>query len=326
VAVYMIAFNAEKTVCNAIDSFLAQSYQNKVLYICDNGSTDGTYEILKSYSDKYESVRLSQRSENFSGSFILCLYSVYNNMKLNFIWSQNSTIDFLPEYICFVDSDDTLHPQYIEKMVSYLDQNNLNMVMCGWDFVRTDHIDHRVAKQDTIIERARFGELLPYYDKFMGPIWNKMFRFSTFVKDISYFENKFSRLFKDGVYFYGADTAINYIWLSTVEKFGIISEILYNYNIHEDSVSRKGFHPMRIVADRRMAEVRLDFLQEINAEITEELKEFIFNIYFKSIRSTMDLLLNDTRFDLKQRMQYLHEIFSYDLWKEIFPSKAHRYL
>ena len=83
---------------------------------------------------------------------------------------------------------------------------------------------------------------------------------------------------------------------------------------------------MRIIADKRMAEVRLDFLQEIGADITKINKEFIMNIYLKSCDATMNLLLNDDRYDLKEKMKNLHKMFDCDLMREVFPQKSKRYL
>ena len=46
VSISMPAFNAENYIAEAIESILAQSYQNFELIICDDGSTDRTSEII----------------------------------------------------------------------------------------------------------------------------------------------------------------------------------------------------------------------------------------------------------------------------------------
>ena len=77
------------------------------------------------------------------------------------------------------------------------------------------------------------------------------------------------------------------------------------------------------VADIRESVV--DFLKEIGADISDENREFIMNIYHKSIKSTMDLLLNDDRYDLKERMKYLHSMFSYKLLNDEFDKKEEKH-
>ena len=52
VSILMPVFNEEKHVAEAIDSVLSQTYINFELIIIDDGSTDQTSKIIKSYSDR----------------------------------------------------------------------------------------------------------------------------------------------------------------------------------------------------------------------------------------------------------------------------------
>ncbi len=335
IAVYISAYNAGDTLTATIESVLKQTYRNFNICIVDNGSEDNTFDIIQEYCQKYEFIYGYRRRKNFTGSFMSMIYDLMRKSDYDHTiyykydeWGKEIPVfRTWEEWFVIIDSDDTVQPTYLEDMYIFAKKQNLDMVTCGWDFVRPNKIDHRVPEKDEVIYRKEFASRLSYYDKFMGPVWNKLFRLDSIVQDISYYENKFSKLFKDGVYFYGADTAFNYMYLGNkLEKFGIISKSLYNYKILDKSVTRKNFHPMRIVADRRMAEVRFDFLQEIGEEITEENKKFIMNIYFKSMSTTMDLLLHDERYALEQRMEYLHEMFDNDLIREAFLKQEKRYL
>lgn len=335
IAIHIAAYNAEKTLAATIESVIQQTYKNYEIYICDNGSTDHTFEIIKSYCDRFDFIFCYKRKKNFTGSFIATLYGAVGkedyNRALYFKYDRDGNdtpvIRECADWVCFIDSDDTIKSTYLEDLLSFAKKYELDMAMCGWDFVRPDRVDHRIPEKNEIIYRTEFALRLTDYDKFMGPVWNKLFRYDSLSRNISFYENKFSRLFKDGVYFYGADTAFNYLYLGNgLDKFGIVAKSLYQYKIFDESTSHRHFHPMRIVADRRMAEVRLDFLQEIGEEITEENRVFIMNIYFKSVRATMDLLLQDDRYDLKQKMEYLHETFTYKLMGEAFPKRKERYL
>ena len=53
ISVIMATYNCEKTVEKSIDSILAQTYENWVMIICDDGSADGTLEILRRYEREY---------------------------------------------------------------------------------------------------------------------------------------------------------------------------------------------------------------------------------------------------------------------------------
>ena len=53
VSVIMATYNCADTVGKAIDSILAQTYENWVMIICDDGSADNTLEILNRYKALY---------------------------------------------------------------------------------------------------------------------------------------------------------------------------------------------------------------------------------------------------------------------------------
>ena len=53
VSIIMACYNSEKTLHKAIDSILAQTYDNWVMICCDDGSSDRTVEILRDYQKRY---------------------------------------------------------------------------------------------------------------------------------------------------------------------------------------------------------------------------------------------------------------------------------
>jgi glycosyltransferase involved in cell wall biosynthesis len=223
------------------------------------------------------------------------------------------------DWICFLDADDTYEPDYLKELLDFALWNSLKLAVCGWDFVRPNEIDHRVSDTELIYERDSFASALPQYDKFMGPVWNKLFSIDLFtnISNINYFEDKFAKLHSEGVFFYGADSCFNYILLSRLEKFGILNKSLYKYNILDTSASRKNFHPMRIVADRKLAQCRFDFLKELGCNLSDENRDFIFNIYMKSTMSTIQILLNSDK-ELKEKLSNLHKMFLCDYMDELF--------
>ena len=53
VSIIMGIYNCESTLEEAIESIINQTYENWELIMCDDCSSDGTFEVAKKYKDKY---------------------------------------------------------------------------------------------------------------------------------------------------------------------------------------------------------------------------------------------------------------------------------
>lgn len=108
ISVIMGIYNCEETLSEAVDSILAQTYTNWELIMCDDGSVDNTFELAKSYKDKYpDKIILIRNTKN------LGLNQTLNNcLKL-------ATGD----YIARMDGDDISAPNRFEEEVLFLDSN-----------------------------------------------------------------------------------------------------------------------------------------------------------------------------------------------------------
>jgi len=106
-------FNCENTVAETLDSILSQTYENWELIICDDGSTDHTYEIVSKYAEKDKRIKLIKNNQN-SG-----LPKTLNNCLKYCIG----------DYIMRHDGDDLMVLNRIEKQVDYMHTHNCDA--CG---------------------------------------------------------------------------------------------------------------------------------------------------------------------------------------------------
>jgi glycosyltransferase involved in cell wall biosynthesis len=118
VTVLIPAYNAAATIRRALDSTLAQTYQNIEIIIVDDGSRDATSEIVASYrSDKIRLLRLA-RNQGESGA-----------MNQGIAAAQG-------ELIAFLDADDEWLPKKLVKQVEALQRNpRAVMATCGCRFI-----------------------------------------------------------------------------------------------------------------------------------------------------------------------------------------------
>lgn len=106
VTVLMPVFNGEKHLREAIDSILLQTFTDFELLIINDGSSDSSESIIRSYSDSR--IRLINNSSNMS-----------------LIYTLNTGISLATgEYIARMDSDDICHPLRFAKQVEFLDNNH----------------------------------------------------------------------------------------------------------------------------------------------------------------------------------------------------------
>ncbi|MBW8001521.1 MAG: glycosyltransferase [Planctomycetes bacterium] len=100
ISIVMVVYNGERFISEAIDSVLAQSYKNFELIIVDDGSFDGTKEIITNYCD--DRIRCFYLSHKGCGSA-----------------RNKAIVESKGEYVLFVDSDDFIASDYVEKIVGY---------------------------------------------------------------------------------------------------------------------------------------------------------------------------------------------------------------
>lgn len=106
VTVLMPVYNAERYLRDAIDSILAQSFTDFELLIINDGSTDGSVEIIASFSDPRIRV-------------------VHNNRNLGLVATLNKGIDLARgNYIARMDNDDISLPKRLEEQVACLDADS----------------------------------------------------------------------------------------------------------------------------------------------------------------------------------------------------------
>lgn len=118
VSIIIPCFNAEAWVRRAIESALSQSYPHREVIVIDDGSTDSSVDILRSFG----SVIRWESGPNCGGC-----HARNRGLEL----SQGELVQFL-------DSDDFLHPEKLQKQVSLAAQYDDAIVYCDHHVVSTD--------------------------------------------------------------------------------------------------------------------------------------------------------------------------------------------
>ena len=106
VSIGLPVYNGARYLHCALESLLAQSFDDFELVISDNASTDSTAEICKKFASADSRIRYYRQSENLGAA---------GNFNQAFKLSR-------AEYFTWAASDDVRHRTYLEKCVNLLDR------------------------------------------------------------------------------------------------------------------------------------------------------------------------------------------------------------
>lgn len=100
-------YNCASTLIEALDSLYAQTYQNFKIILCDDGSTDNTYQIAAEYAKTRDNILLIRNEHNRGLNYTL-----------------NHCLEYVDtEYVARMDGDDISLPTRFEKEISFLDSH-----------------------------------------------------------------------------------------------------------------------------------------------------------------------------------------------------------
>lgn len=105
VSIGLAVYNGENYLAEAIESILAQTFEDFELVIGDNDSTDGTEEICRSYAEGDDRIRYLRHARNIGG-----------HPNFNSLFEAS-----VGEYFKWAAHDDLLHPDFLLRCIEALD-------------------------------------------------------------------------------------------------------------------------------------------------------------------------------------------------------------
>ncbi|MBN24195.1 MAG: glycosyl transferase [Alteromonadaceae bacterium] len=218
ISVVIPVYNAERYILKALRSVCEQSYQNLQIIVLDDGSTDRSKELIESVED--ERIYLVSRENR------------------GLIATLNEGISLSSgDYIARMDADDICLANRFAKQLEYLQkQTNVGVVFTGIEYINAsgDIIRKKISNETRKIESV---ELL-----FGCPVCHPtaMFNMNVLAKcDIKY-DSDFNK------------TEDYELWtrLINITQIGILSEALFQYRIHSESITSKSSDEQRNTAVR----------------------------------------------------------------------------
>ena len=122
-SVIIAVYNRENHIAKAIESLLAQSFQNWEAIIVDDGSKDGTLNIINQYKhDNRIQIVVLDENEGVASA-------------------RNKGIQFAKgDYLTFLDSDDWYKPNHLESRYSILEEQEIDLLHGGVEIIGNDKV------------------------------------------------------------------------------------------------------------------------------------------------------------------------------------------
>lgn len=212
ISIIVPIYGVENYLNECIQSIVKQTISDIEILLVDDGSPDRCGEICEEWAARDERI-IAIHKENGGVSS-----------------ARNSALKKASgEFIAFVDSDDWLAPDYVEKLLNALQNNNADIAMCSSWSVGKDNsrpASHLPEKAE-IIDASKYSERFLTWLGAYSVVWNKMFKRELFDQ-VCFRENV---LFEDMIFM--GDI------LQRVQKIAYIPEQLYFYRMRKSSIINK---------------------------------------------------------------------------------------
>jgi len=207
----MNCYNGDKFVGDAIESILAQTYENWELVFWDNQSTDASADVVKSYDD--------ERIRYFCSDKHTILYEARG-----YAYAKTKG-----ELIAFLDVDDQWYPEKLEKQVGLFDDEEVGMVYANFHKWDTVNDKKWLAFDEALPEGNALDDLL---NKYSVGILTLVLRRKAFESLEVQFDSRFHII---GDF----DLVIRMVsrW-----KVGAVQGPLACYRIHQENETGKNLH------------------------------------------------------------------------------------
>lgn len=223
ISILVPVYNAAQYLPRCIESIINQTYKNLEIICVDDGSTDNSLKILRSYQSKDSRILVIHQKNT----------GVVGAKKTAMRLAQG-------DYIGYVDSDDWIEPTMYENLITYMKDNDADIVCCGTykdysnytNIVTQGYKEGIYEKEDIIDSDNGYGLVsLKEIDKYFitNYLWDKVYKREVI------FENQL--LVPDDISD-GDDTACVYPTILVSNKIGILEKCYYHYCIRDNSLSQ----------------------------------------------------------------------------------------
>lgn len=252
VSIIIPVYGVEKYLEECLDSVINQTYSNLEIILIDDESPDQCPVICDEYALKDNRIKVIHKKNGGAGS------------------ARNAGLKICTgEYICFVDSDDYVYPNYVEKLVSEAVRQKAEIIVSNFDYL----YQNKKKTEKELMKTNEFSSV-EYLEEFLinwncSLIWNKIFK-KDILKSLFFVEG---RRIDDEFFTYQA--------VIKAKKIVQIEDCLYVYRMRKSSVMNSS-----VSRYEKMLEDQVDYFTERYDKVTEKYPE-LKKVYLENLMDNM---------------------------------------
>ncbi|MGV4478986.1 glycosyltransferase family 2 protein [Ornithobacterium rhinotracheale] len=266
ISVIVPIYKVEQYLEECINSVVNQTYTNLEIILVDDGSPDNCGKICDEYAKKDDRIKVIHKPNGGLSD------------------ARNAGLDFaIGDYIAFIDSDDIIHPQFVEILLNQSLINNTDISFCDYltfsspspsikpffsiDFVQKKNIDNKI-----FMKNLYNSNWSPKNVIICNKIYHKrVFENIQFEKGLIYEDDY---IFTD---IYSQKIKIVYINLK-----------LYYYRTNDNSISNSKYNLNKFNSLVRLWEKRLKFFKkekQLYKQTIQQISKFYFNAVLQNYKN-----------------------------------------
>lgn len=296
ISIIVPAYNASKYIEKCLNSILSQTYKNFEIIVVNDGSTDNTLDILKKCSEQSDKIKIvAQKNKGVSAA-------------------RNNGLEHAKgQYIAFVDADDTLEQEFLERMYYKLKELNAFYITCGYNRVCATKVEPvNNDKTCLVISNNEYLEKLLNVQNGYGFVHMKLIN-KEMIKDI-----RFDECIK-----VGEDALFNIMICRNTNRIVILNEALYNYQINKNSLVRK--YDENYVSKYKLAMEKMQAYITSNYELNSELQDYLENyIVYHLLLICVNYCYNPN--NPNNKMKTLKNVCNIPIFKQAVSRSNYKYL
>lgn len=292
VIIFTMAYNAQFTIKRTIESILNQTFHGFEYYILDNASTDKTEDIILEYSKRDKRVipiHVNKNDPPNGGAFFHAL-----------VHSTDA------KYIVWCDADDAYTPDFLENMIAFSEENDLDIAACGYDKIDGSTgaiIKHRSLEKNLILHSQLFADEFIQYRGFVSYLWGKLYSIS-FLKERRFTGTvKRERICNDSSWTLGA--------FKKAQRAGIYGKSMYQYYQYPNSLSHINIEAS-LSSYRDLWTATKEYL-EYYGPISKLNEDFLYAIHLSLVDEAIGNVFA-ADLDTEKKLDLLKQVFSDPVW------------